>query len=168
MDTLSQILTANCKKVKENKEWKSISKIVGEAVEDCVTTLACPICKEYGLVKYKANEKSKDIKCEKCNCQIQIKAKKGKKNNGEPLKLLGAEYKTTYNSIKENTVHYLVVLYSSIGDSYTVHDILFIHCTNINERCIIPRPPLKDTAKRAGWQGCILVFDTFNSLQLSV
>jgi hypothetical protein len=63
---------------------------------------------------HKANEKSKDVKCEKCSCQIQIKAKKHKTTKKEitSLQLLGAEYKTTCSSIKEQNVHYLILLYS--------------------------------------------------------
>ena len=30
---------------------------------------------------------------------------------------------------------------------------------NINSNCIMPRKPLSITAKRAGWQGCNILFD---------
>ncbi len=165
MDSLSELLTSNYKRIKEEKKWTSASRIVGEAVEDCVTTIACPICGEKGLQKYKANEKSKDVKCEKCDCQIQIKATKFSKKKQSSLKLLGAEYKTTCTSIKEK-IHYLVIQYSFIGDTYTIHDIFFVDHSNINESCVIPRKPLSATARRAGWQGCMLVFDTFRSILL--
>lgn len=165
MNDLSSLLTDRCKFIKEEKKWKSISKIVGEAIEDCVIYhMKCPICNDKALVKYKANEKSKDVKCEKCNCQIQIKATKKTKKDQSSLKLLGADYKTTYSSIKENKVHYLVLLYSVIGDTYIVNNIYFIDRIDINESCIIPRKPLSSTARRAGWQGCILVFTTFRLL----
>ena len=168
MDMLSQLLTDNCKKVKEENGWKSISRIVGEAVEDCVTTMCCPVCNHKALVKYKANQKSKDVKCGNCSCQIQIKATKHTKKQLTSLKLLGAEYKTTCSSIKENNVHYLVLLYSVICDKYTINDIYFIDHTYINESCIVPRNPLSATARRAGWQGCMLVFNTFKSVKLPV
>lgn len=164
MDTLSLLLTRNCKQIKEERGWTSVSRIVGEAVEDCVVTMPCPICNEKALVKYKANEKSKDVKCEHCASQIQIKATTHTKKECASLKLLGAEYKTTCSSIKENTVHYIVVLYSSVGDIYTVNDMLFIDRADINESCVIPRNPLSSTARRAGWQGCMLVFDRFRSI----
>jgi type II restriction enzyme len=167
MDILSQLLTDNCKKIKDEKKWKSASKIVGEAIEDCITTIACPICNEKkALLKYKANEKSKDVKCEKCNSQIQIKATKQNKKNQKCLKLLGAEYKTTCSSIKENTVHYLIVLYTVVGSIYTINNIYFIDRIYINESCVIPRKPLSSTAKRAGWQGCTLIFNEFKSIKL--
>ena len=164
MDSLSQLLTDKCKQIKEEKKWKSDSRIVGEAVEDCVVTMPCAICNEKALIKYKTNEKAKDVKCERCNCQFQIKATKHTKKKQTSLKLLGADYKTTYSSIKENDVHYIVLLYSVIGDIYTINDIYFIDRVNINESCVIPRKPLSSTAKRAGWQGCMLVFKTYKSV----
>ncbi len=166
MDMLSKLLTEKCKQIKEENRWTSISRIVGEAVEDCVITMSCPICNDKSLVKYKANQKSKDVRCEKCSCQIQIKATKFTKNQETSLKLLGAEYKTTCSSIKENNVHYIVLLYSVICDKYTINEIYFIDHADINESCIIPRNPLSATARRAGWQGCTLVFNTFKSLKL--
>jgi hypothetical protein len=104
----------------------------------------------------------------KCNCQIQVKGTKHTKKKKTILKLMGAEYKTTCLSIKENNVHYLVVLYSVIGGKYTVEDILFIDHVDINETCIIPRKPLSPIARRAGWQGCYLHFNKFKSINLSI
>ena len=164
MDILSQLFTDNCKRIKEERNWTNASRIVGEAIEDCVCTMACPVCSEKSLIKYTANQKSKDIKCEKCNCQIQVKGHKSTKKKQKILKLTGAEYKTTCLSIKENNVHYLVVLYSVKGDKYTVDDVLFIDRLDINETCIIPRKPLSVTARRAGWQGCYLHFNKFKSI----
>lgn len=163
MDILSQLLTDKCKQIKDEYKWTSVSRIVGEAVEDCVITMPCPICNDKTLIKYNMNQKSKDVKCEKCSSQIQIKATKNCKKSHSSLKLLGAEYNTTRLSIKEN-IHYLVVLYSVAGDKYIINNIYFIDHANINEDCIIPRKPLSSTAKRAGWQGCMLVFNTFKSV----
>ncbi len=54
------------------------------------------------------------------------------------------------------------------GNKYNINDIYFIDRAYINESCIIPRTPLSSTAKRAGWQGCILVFNKFKSVKLPV
>ena len=164
MDAISQLFTHNCKKIKEERGWTSVSRIVGEAAEDCVVTLPCPICNEKALVKYTANEKSKDVKCKHCASQLQIKATKHNRKEFTSIKLLGAEYKTTCSSIKENMVHYIVVLYSFVGNIYTINDVLFIDRVDINENCVVPRNPLSSTARRAGWQGCMLIFDRFRRL----
>lgn len=166
MDKLSLLFTDRCNENAFKKNWKSVSKIVGEAAEDCVVTLPCPLCHETSLVKYKTNQKSKDVLCEKCGCQIQIKATKHTKNTQTCIKLLGAEYRTTLSSVKENNVHYLVLLYSTKDGKYTIRDICLIHHDDINESCIIPRNPLSPAAKRAGWQGCMLVFSKFDSVKL--
>ncbi len=167
--TLSQLLTANCKRVKDQKNWTSASRIVGEAVEDCVVTLPCPICNVAALKKYRANQKSKDAACENCGGQFQIKAARSSaatksSENAKPLKLLGAEYNTTRASIQDNNVHYIVFLYSFTGATYTINNVLFIDRMHINENCIVPRNPLSSKARRAGWIGCTLVFGTFISL----
>lgn len=163
MDKLSELLTSNCKRIQEEKKWSSIPRIIGEAIEDCVCSLECPLCNTRELVKYKANQKSKDLECQNCKCQIQVKAKATKRNTKTQTKLtlLGAEYKSTCLSIKENKVHYLIVLYSVTGTTYKVVQMYFVHSENINQDCIIPRKPLSSTARRAGWQGCTLVFTTF-------
>ena len=176
--TLSQLLTVNCKRVKEERNWTSASRIVGEAVEDCVITLPCPSCSVVALKKYQANQKSKDAACENCGGQFQIKATQSKATQSNPkalrkskpvkpvthLKLLGAEYNTTRASIQENNVHYIVFMYSFTGETYTINNVLFIDRMHINENCIVPRNPLSSKARRAGWIGCTLVFGTFISL----
>ncbi len=168
MNTLSQLLTSKCKQIKEKNNWTSVSRIVGEAVEDCIITMPCPICNDTAMVKYKTNQKSKDVRCETCNSQIQIKASKytRKTKTKTSLKLLGADYKTTCSSIKENNIHYLAVLYSVVRDNYTINNIYFIDHNDINMSCVIPRNPLSFTAKRAGWQGCTLVFNKFKLLEI--
>ena len=166
MEKLSQLLTDRCHEIACAKKWKSVSKIVGEAMEDCVITLPCPFCHETSLAKYKTNQKSKDVLCGKCGCEIQIKATKHTKNARTTIKLLGAEYRTTLSSVKENNVHYLVLLYSTKDGKYTIRDICLIHHDDITESCIIPRKPLSSAAKRAGWQGCMLVFSNFESVNL--
>ncbi len=166
MEEISELLTKTCKLIQDEKKWTSVSRIVGEAAEDCIITLPCPICHQKSLTKYKTNEKSKDVMCKACSCQIQIKASKYRQNNTMPLKLMGAEYKTTCDSFKNNTIHYIVLLYSVSSEKYTIQDILFINHQDISESCIVPRNPLKPTAKRAGWQGCTLVFNVCRSIRL--
>lgn len=165
MDTLSIYFQAQIETIQSEKKWKNKSRIIGEAMEECAITIPCPLCQSHSLMKYEANQKSKDVHCTHCLAQIQIKASKFTKKKQTVLTLLGAEYNTTRSSIQENDVHYLVFLYT---DKNTIQDILFINRDNITDACIIPRKPLSATAKRAGWQGCVLRFDTFISLQTTI
>ena len=56
------------------------------------------------LINQPANRKSIDCICDKCfkNIQIKSSSKPYKVNKDKKLKILGAEYKTTLNSINDN------------------------------------------------------------------
>ena len=91
--------------------------------------------------------------------KIQIKASKNifKPNKSNFLKIMGAEYKTTLKSIKEMDWDLILVSYEEKTNN--IHQVLRITSKNINEECVIPRAKLKETARRAGWQGCYLLFN---------
>lgn len=150
-------------KVKQNNNWKSESRIIGEACEDYVKNkMKCIRCNNNNFEKYKKNEKSKDLICVSCNQKYQIKAKSAthKKvdniKSKKKFKTIGGDYSTTLNNINDK-IDYLIILYEK--QSYTILNILYITNENINSNCIIPRKPLSSTAKRAGWQGCNILFD---------
>ena len=105
--------------------------------------------------------------CKNCNQKYQIKAKSATQkeiNNittTKTFKTIGGEYSTTINNINEN-IDYLIILYEK--HSYKIKSILYIKSDNININCIMPRKPLSLTAKRAGWQGCNLLFNNIEIL----
>ena len=141
-----------------NPNWISKSRIYGEAVENWVAeNIKCDCLGSY--IIQKANYKSVDGICENCQKQIQIKASKKifKPNKNNFLKIMGAEYKTTLNSIKE--IDWDLILVSYDEQKNIVQQVLKITSNNINEECVIPRAKLKETARRAGWQGCYLEFN---------
>ena len=150
------------RQVKENNNWKSESRIVGEACEEYIkNNIKCVRCNHNNFEKCKTNEKSKDLICIECSQNYQIKAKSVTQKeinnikNENSFKTLGGEYLTTINNINEN-IDYLIILYEK--QSYAVKNILYIKNENITSDCIIPRNPLSSTAKRAGWQGCNILF----------
>ena len=156
------------RQVKENNNWKSESRIVGEASEYYViNNVKCVRCNNHNFEKCKINEKSKDLICISCNQKYQIKSKCVTQNQftniqcKNTFKTIGGEYSTTLNNINEN-IDYLIILYEK--QSYKIINILYIKNENINSHCIIPRKPLSLTAKRAGWQGCNIVFDNIQIL----
>jgi len=150
-------------KIKENNNWKNKSRIVGEACEEYIkNNLKCLRCNSYNFKKYKTNEKSKDLFCSECDQKYQIKAKClsqkqiNKIISKNSFKTIGGEYSTTINHIDEN-IDYLIVLYEK--QSYKIKNILYVKSEFLNEECIIPRKPLSLKAKRAGWQGCNILFN---------
>jgi len=148
--------------IKRTTHWTNESRIVGEACEEYVKqTINCIRCNNK-LQKYKINEKSKDFICIGCNQKYQIKSKSStdkQVNNikqSNLFKTIGGEYSTTLNSISEN-IDYLIILYEK--KSYKIKAILYKKYETIDGNCIISRKPLSLTAKRAGWQGCNILFN---------
>lgn len=149
--------------IKEKNNWENESRIVGEACEYYVkNNINCVRCNTKNFEKYKTNEKSKDLFCITCNQKFQIKAKSAthKQVNNikckNKFKTIGGEYSTTLNNIDEK-IDYIIILYEK--KTYIILSILYISNENINFNCIIPRNPLSSNAKRAGWQGCNIIFD---------
>lgn len=168
MNKFTELLNLTCENIKKEKGWKNKSRIIGESIEECILTINCPICQLKELMKYQVNEKSRDIYCNNCKSDFQVKGTKTSSLKKDKIKLLGAEYKTTCNSLLNNNINYLIVLYSENKniDYYNVEQILLINYIDIENECIIPRTPLKSTARRAGWQGCYLVFNKYEKLEI--
>jgi len=149
------------KKVKlKNPHWKSNSRIIGEAIEEwACNNLLCPKCSagkcekcaRPSLTKLPNNFKSADFRCSFCNTLVQVKAKKESffTNSGEMKKIIGAEYKTTVNSLKTKKIHYYLIAYSND----CVREIYHVEPKSLKFEQIIPRNPLQK-GKRIGWQGC--------------
>ena len=158
--------------VKQNTNWKSESRIVGEACEYYVkNNIKCIRCNNHNFEKCKTNEKSKDLICINCNQKYQIKAKSATHKQVDNIKCknqfktIGGEYSTTINNINEE-IDYLIVLYET--QSYKVINVLYISNEHINSSCILPRKPLSSTAKRAGWQGCNILFDNIQIIDIEM
>jgi type II restriction enzyme len=153
--------------IKNNNNWKSESKIVGEACEYYIkNNINCVRCNNINYEKCKTNEQSIDLICKSCDQNIQIKAKSTTQTqvnnikNTNSFKTIGGEYSTTLKNV-DKRIDYFIILYEK--QSYRIINILYIKNENINSDCILPRKPLSITAKRAGWQGCNIVF---NNIQI--
>jgi type II restriction enzyme len=73
-------------------------------------------------------------------------------------KLLGAEYSTTLASIEAEQHPSLILLRYSRTNMIVV-DVRFIHRACITKSCLVARNPLGPNARRAGWQGSLIVLD---------
>ncbi len=143
MDVKLPVNLAKCYKSKSQ-----IARVITEAW--VVANISCPSCGNK-LVEYPANEKSKDIYCSVCRTDFQIKSSK----NRFSKKITGAEYNTTLNNVINAQNPSLMLLFYD-EKTMMVVDFQIIHHSFITKKNIIPRKPLSSTAKRAGWQGCLI------------
>lgn len=154
--------------ITNDNNWKSKSRIIGEACEIYVkNNIKCVRCDNNNFEKCKTNEKSKDLICISCNQKYQIKAKNINNKqisnilNKKIFSTLGGDYVTTLNNITEN-IDYIIILYENLD--YNIENILYIKSEYIDNNCIIPRKPLSINAKRVGWQGCYITFNNIEFL----
>jgi type II restriction enzyme len=134
--------------------YKSASQIARVTTEAwAASNLYCPNC-ESPLIACPANTRTRDFDCANCGEQFQLKSLTGNLNG----KLLGAEYSTTLASIEAEQHPSLILLRYSRTDMI-VADVRFVHRACITRSCLVARNPLGPNARRAGWQGSIIVLD---------
>jgi type II restriction enzyme len=149
----------NCLKESLSKvppKWKSQSKIFGEACEFWIEDhFSCPSCRHGTLLKLETNKKSIDHRCLGCGENFQVKASRGSfsKKDGS-VGFLGAEYNTTLTSIGK----WGLILVEYDKDSSSIRRTGVVPKDSITKENIIPRKPLSQAARRAGWQGCNIIF----------
>lgn len=113
-------------------------------IENC----KCPFCGGE-LKSFKNNNKCSDFYCGKCNDSFELKSKKGKFSKT----INGSEYKTTLEKVRSNENPNWLLLEH---DGLNVTGFVLIPKYFIYDEMIIPRKPLGQNARRAGWQGCKL------------
>lgn len=134
----------------ENR-FTSASQIARLATEGwAMRSFYCPSC-GCGLGSYRPGTKVYDFFSPECKELFQLKSA----GHSFSHYVLGSEYHTTLNSVLNNNFPSLILLhYNRI--EWAVEDLSVIHRACITENCIIPRRPLSITARRAGWQGCLI------------
>jgi len=63
-----------------------------------------------------------------------------------------------------STIDYLLIEYDK--DLSKINSIYWNRASDFGKNNVIPRNPLSQNARRAGWQGCTLVFKAQNLKQL--
>jgi type II restriction enzyme len=138
--------------------WKSAPRIYGEGLEIWIAeNYPCVFCGKK-LRKLGTNFPAVDHVCVGCGEHYQIKATAAKiqKRNGE-VKILGASLPATLASlVAENKWHLILIEYDRMCDE--IRKIGLIFKGDISKTNIHARRPLGPKARRAGWQGCYLVF----------
>lgn len=108
----------------------------------------CPSCGEIPLNEFKNNRPVADFYCKKCSEEFELKSKNGKLSNTIP----DGAYSTMIERINsDNNPNFFFLTYTK---NWTVNDFLIIPKQFFTSDIIIKRPPLAETARRAGWVGC--------------
>lgn len=131
------------------KGYKSNSQISRLLTEDWVLRNSyCPCCGTLPLNEFENNRPVADFYCKKCSEEFELKSKGGKLS-----KIINdGAYNAMIERINsDNNPNFFFLTYSK---QWTVNDFLIIPKQFFTSDIIIKRPPLSNTAKRAGWVGC--------------
>jgi type II restriction enzyme len=129
--------------------YKSNSQIARRLTEDWVLNNSyCPLCENPVLNEFENNRPVADFFCGKCNEEYELKSKSGKLTST----ITDGAYSTMIERVNsENNPNFFFLTYSK---QWRVENFLAIPKHFFTEDIIVKRPPLKDTARRAGWVGC--------------
>ncbi len=134
-----------------SERYTSASQISRIATESWTERYVyCPSC-GLDLTSYKQGMRVYDFYSSNCNEKFQLKSAAHPFSGG----ILGFEYQTTLNSIlMDKQPSFILPHYNR--QRWMVEDLSLIHRACVTTSCIIARRPLAATARRAGWQGCII------------
>jgi type II restriction enzyme len=131
--------------------YKSASQLARVSTERWTqNNLYCASCGS-ALLPFPASTPLYDFHSPECKETFQLKASRMPFGNS----VLDSEYHTALQGVMKDAYPSLILLrYDPIR--WTVADIELVHRACITTSCLIPRKPLGPTAKRAGWQGCLI------------
>ncbi len=131
--------------------YHSGSQISRVVTEDWVArNMFCPVCGAPVLGHYEANKPVADFFCDNCNSDFELKSKKSK-TAVISHKIGDGAYITMIERITSlRNPHLFVMTYAN----WQVNNLLLIPNYFFVPDIIEKRPPLKETARRAGWVGC--------------
>ncbi len=131
--------------------YHSGSQISRVLTEDWMArNMFCPVCGAPALGHYEANKPVADFFCDDCKSDFELKSKESK-TAVIGHKIADGAYGTMIERITSlRNPHLFVMTYSN----WTVNNLLIIPSYFFVPDIIEKRPPLKETARRAGWVGC--------------
>ncbi|MDY5968334.1 MAG: DpnI domain-containing protein [Sphaerochaetaceae bacterium] len=101
------------------------------------------------LNHFENNKPVGDMFCENCKEEFELKSNKAKLGK----KIVDGAYSTMIEKIENDDIPNFFYLNYSIMD-YKVKNLLIIPKHYFTKEIIVKRPPLSETAHRAGWIGC--------------
>jgi type II restriction enzyme len=131
------------------ENYKNKSQIARRLTEDWVLNNSyCPNCGTVPLKEFENNRPVADFHCNKCKEEFELKSKAGKLSSV----ITDGAYDSMINRINsDSNPNFFFLTYTK---QWTVSDFLIIPKQFFTPEIIIKRPPLKETARRAGWVGC--------------
>ena len=123
--------------------------------------LYCLDCESDALDRLPNNTPVADFKCYVCDRFYQLKAKDGRFG----LRITGAAYQPTIECIRRGEMpEHIFVEFDKRFNTVVFVDA--IPGRLITEDRIVPRKPLSQTARRAGWQGCNIMISGLPSVRI--
>lgn len=123
--------------------------------------LYCLDCDSDALDPLPANTPVADFKCFACERTYQLKAKDGRFGT----RITGAAYQPTIDYIRRGEMpEHIFVEFDKRFNTVVFVDA--IPGRLITEDRVVPRKPLSQTARRAGWQGCNIVISGLPSVRM--
>jgi len=133
------------------KGYKSASQIARVLTEDWLArNMYCPVCGEVAIHRVKSNAPVQDCICENCKAQYELKSKKDSSDKYES-KVNDGVYRTMIERITSlDNPSFFFMHYND----YEVNNLIIVPKCFFVPNVIERRDPLKDNARRAGWEGC--------------
>ncbi len=130
--------------------YSSFSQIARVLTENWVKESSyCPNCGKDKISEYPNNQPVADFFCAFCNEDFELKSKNG--NLGK--KIVDGAYSSMIERINSvDNPNFFFLTYSKT--EWSVNDFLIIPKHFFESEIIEKRPPLAETARRAGWIGC--------------
>lgn len=113
----------------------------------------CPCCGNSHITNLSNNKPVADMFCDYCGEVFELKSKNGKYSK----KINDGAYHTMIDRITSDTNPELLLLQYS--NDYKVIDLILIPKFFFTPKIIEKRKPLAETARRAGWIGCNILYD---------
>ncbi len=134
------------------QKYKSRSQIARAIIEPWAEfNLYCLECSSDDISALPNNTKVADLRCPKCETTYQIKSSDGRFSN----RVHGADYKSYLLAAEAKSFPNLLLVEWDSRFS-CVFVVRAIPGAAISEDRIVPRNPLSENARRAGWRGCTI------------
>jgi len=139
--------------------YKSASQKIRVLTESWVDdSVYCPNCGRTKIDKYPNNRPVADFHCSQCNEEYELKSKKDSIGS----KILDGAYSTMIERLKSsNNPNFFLLNYDP--SNFSINDFCVIPKHFFVPEIIEKRKPLVQTARRAGWVGCNILFKSIPS-----